>query len=343
MIFTQLLWHETNVLDNWQLAVLSQSGGTELNPCLVHNNLSVPLWDICVFSVSGYQKLTNMYRQSHGAVQNEHTCVSKLILLQSRWIICWAVQPRSHHFGLWFDTISVACNGATGSWRRCFRWEVLSSITAWSTTIDRDFFFFFRGGGLFGWFLWVICISLYQSIKIKPTNMNESVHACMGYMYVCSSFERLASSAGTQFRSRASESQGNTATRLPVPEHRNYKQQTCISPEPGESRRQWGRVCECSLIIGTGYFKFLAWSSIAQSVCQWGFSRQGIRFQRPWVRILHSPEEDNLSPFDSKSTCLCQSIKINNNKHIYRESRVQKPIGSEVSWAECSLIIGTAV
>ena len=39
---------------------------------------------------------------------------------------------------------------------------------------------------------------------------------------------------------------------------------------------------------------------------------------RPGVRILHSAEEDNLSPFDSKIACLCQSIEINNNKHIYK-------------------------
>ena len=35
-----------------------------------------------------------------------------------------------------------------------------------------------------------------------------------------------------------------------------------------------------------------------------------------WVRILHSAEEDSLSPFDSNIACLCQSIKIKNNKHI---------------------------
>ena len=33
-----------------------------------------------------------------------------------------------------------------------------------------------------------------------------------------------------------------------------------------------------------------------------------------WVRILHSAQEDNLSPFDSKIACLFQSIEINNNK-----------------------------
>ena len=55
--------------------------------------------------------------------------------------------------------------------------------------------------------------------------------------------------------------------------------------------------CECQMAVGSGglnacwsqgqavEFKFLAWSSIAQSVCQQAFS-------------LHSAEEDNLSPFD---------------------------------------------
>ena len=34
------------------------------------------------------------------------------------------------------------------------------------------------------------------------------------------------------------------------------------------------------------------------------------------LRMLHSAKEDNLSLFDSKIACLCQSIKINNNTHI---------------------------
>ena len=63
----------------------------------------------------------------------------------------------------------------------------------------------------------------------------------------------------------------------------------------------------------------------------------------PWdfqVRILHSAEEDNLPPLDSNIACLCQSIEIN-NKHVYRQSQVGKPNGSEVKWAECSFVIGT--
>ena len=62
--------------------------------------------------------------------------------------------------------------------------------------------------------------------------------------------------------------------------------------------------------------------------------------ETPWVRILLSAEEDNLSPFDSKIACLCQSIEINNNKYVYRQSQVRMPNGSGVRWAECLLIIG---
>ena len=62
-----------------------------------------------------------------------------------------------------------------------------------------------------------------------------------------------------------------------------------------------------------------------------------------WVQILHSAVEKKLSPFDSDSkiTCLCQSIEINNSKHVCRQSQVRMPNGSGVELAECSLIIGT--
>ena len=43
----------------------------------------------------------------------------------------------------------------------------------------------------------------------------------------------------------------------------------------------------------------------------------------------------------SKFACLCQSIEINNNKHVYRQRQVRKPFGSKDEWAECLLIIGT--
>ena len=99
---------------------------------------------------------------------------------------------------------------------------------------------------------------------------------------------------------------------------------------------------ECSLIIGTGCrVQVFAWSSIAQSVCQWAFSLLAIWCLGPRVQILHSAEEHNLSPFDLNIACLCQSIEINNNKYIYCQSQVRKSTDSGVKWAECSLIIGT--
>ena len=52
----------------------------------------------------------------------------------------------------------------------------------------------------------------------------------------------------------------------------------------------------CTMIIGTGCrVQVLAWSSIAQSVCQRAFSLLEIRFQRPWFKS---------SIQERKTTCL---------------------------------------
>ena len=53
-----------------------------------------------------------------------------------------------------------------------------------------------------------------------------------------------------------------------------------------------------------------------------------------------SPEEGKTSPFGSEIACLCQCIKINNTKHVYRQNQVRKPTGSDVKGAEYSLIRG---
>ena len=101
---------------------------------------------------------------------------------------------------------------------------------------------------------------------------------------------------------------------------------------------------ECSLIMGTGCrveVFFLAWSSIFQSVCQRAFSLLAIWCLGSRDHILPSAEEHNLSPFDLNIACLCQSIEINNNKYVYRQSQVRKSTDSGVKWAECSLIMGT--
>ena len=109
---------------------------------------------------------------------------------------------------------------------------------------------------------------------------------------------------------------------------------------PNGSGVRWA---ECLLIIGTGcrvqVFSLILDSSVGLSA---GIqSAEDWVSETPWVRILLSAEEDNLSPFDSNIACLCQSIEINNNKYVYRPSQVRMPNGSGVRWAECLLIIGT--
>ena len=80
---------------------------------------------------------------------------------------------------------------------------------------------------------------------------------------------------------------------------------------------------------------------IHTSVCQRAFSLLAIWCLGSRVQILHSAEEYNLSSFDLNIACLCQSIEINNNKYVYRQSQVRKSTDNGVKWAECSLIIGT--
>ena len=59
-------------------------------------------------------------------------------------------------------------------------------------------------------------------------------------------------------------------------------------------------------------------------VYQRTFSLLAIWCLRPWVRIPHSTEEDNLSHFDSDIACLCQSIGISNNKHENHHCRYER-------------------
>ena len=85
---------------------------------------------------------------------------------------------------------------------------------------------------------------------------------------------------------------------------------------PNGSGVRWA---ECLRIMGTGcrvqVFSLILDSSVGLSA---GIQSAGDWVSETlWVRILHSAEEDNLSPFDSKIACLCQSIEINNNKYLY--------------------------
>ena len=68
---------------------------------------------------------------------------------------------------------------------------------------------------------------------------------------------------------------------------------------------EWAK---CSLIIGTGYWVqvVLAWSSIVQSGIQSAVDSNSDTL----VRILHSAEEDNWSPFDLKIACCATGSKL---------------------------------
>ena len=87
--------------------------------------------------------------------------------------------------------------------------------------------------------------------------------------------------------------------------------------KPNGSGVEWA---ECSLIIGMGcwvqVFTLILDSSVGLSA---GIQSAGDSVPKTLVQILHSAEEDNLSPFDLKTACLCQSIEINNNKHVLCE------------------------
>ena len=57
------------------------------------------------------------------------------------------------------------------------------------------------------------------------------------------------------------------------------------------------------------------------------------------VLIINLPHRSFYFRFEN--LFLCQSIEINNNKHVYRQSQVRKPTCNGVERAECTLIMGT--
>ena len=86
------------------------------------------------------------------------------------------------------------------------------------------------------------------------------------------------------------------------------------------------------LADGLSNSSFLVWFSIAHRVCQRAVSLLAIWFLRPWARVLHSAEEDNLSPLDSNIACMCQIFEINRNKHIARARCEAQPAVGRVGW-----------
>ena len=134
---------------------------------------SIPVWStiiyrflcgfICVSLCQSIKiKPTNMYIASARAQFkiNTHRCWN-WHHVHSRQVVSCPVQPRARHWScvFWrdFSGVKRTC-WTTGSWRSCLSLEVVSSIPVWSTIIYR----FLCG---------FICVSLCQSIKIKPTNI----------------------------------------------------------------------------------------------------------------------------------------------------------------------------
>ena len=106
-------------------------------------------------------KPTNMYIASARAQFKINTQVLKLTPVHSRRVVSCQVQPWTYHWScvFWrdFSGVKRTC-WTTGSWQSWPNLEVVSSIPAGSTIIYR----FLCG---------LICVSLCQSIKIKPRNM----------------------------------------------------------------------------------------------------------------------------------------------------------------------------
>ena len=158
-LLTQFQWHEANVLDNWQLAELPQSGGREFDPRRVHDNLSVPLWVYMPFPVLEHQNQTKQIwilpapgrssKLKHTGVEID-TCA-----FQTGCQLSDAASGMSLELCFWhnFSGMKRTC-WTTGSWRSCLSLEVVSSIHTRSTIIYR----FLCG---------FICVSLCPSIKIK--------------------------------------------------------------------------------------------------------------------------------------------------------------------------------
>ena len=90
------------------------------------------------------------------------------------------------------------------------------------------------------------------------------------------------------------------------------QQQTSISPEPGvKANRQWSQVGWILTHQRDGLLSSSFCSILDSSVGLWvGIeSALDLMSQTSQLRILLLAEENNLSPFDSKTACLCQRDK----------------------------------
>ena len=128
----------------------------------------VSRFDVFLYTCSGW--FIHIF-QGYFTVTGAILCNCPVYLLKQPWRVqvnrvdslrtLNPVQPRACHWScvFWsnFGGVKRTC-WTTGSWRSCLSLEVVSSIPAGSTIIYR----FLCG---------FICVSLCQSIKVKPTNI----------------------------------------------------------------------------------------------------------------------------------------------------------------------------
>ena len=149
------------MLDNWQLAVLPQSGGTEFQPHWVHDNLMVPVWVYIRLPVQSINiNSPHMYitRARAKCKSKTHRYWNWRMCLPNGWSV---VQGRiGHVIGIvFFYTISTAFYERTG------RLADGSVATVWRYWVRSPL-------GLrsfIGSFMGLYAFSLYQSITIEPT------------------------------------------------------------------------------------------------------------------------------------------------------------------------------
>ena len=72
-------------------------------------------------------------------------------------------------------------------------------------------------------------------------------------------------------------------------------------------------LADCRDRLLSSSFRLILGSSVSLSA---GIQSAGDLVPETLVQILHLAEEDNLSPFNLKIACLCQSIEINNKQYV---------------------------
>ena len=140
-----------------------------------HHELGLCQWISAgtVMTNLGFVPCTGIYRPSLNILRQRQNCSYFAVILNCIFLNknAWISLKISLKFVPKVRIDKRTC-WTTGSWRSCLNLEVVSSIPAGSTMIYRFLYGF-------------ICVSLCQSITIKPTNMYVCMYVCIIFMCVC--------------------------------------------------------------------------------------------------------------------------------------------------------------